>query len=204
MRLEKYILEGDTKADLDTFLKETKQYRDEMRGSRLWRAHNHRVISVQKFSARSNRRPKDTPQEVHEFLDKFFQTNFGWKARSQGVFAASTPNGIDIFGKYTDLIYPCNGYKFVYSKTIQDLTNWLEEGGYIDSVNADKWESINFDDTVVRVQLLKKLQGMYIDKNLRGATGLNTEVMLHCPNGYYMLSGDFFRINYDAIEGDYR
>jgi len=205
MRLVNYINEATDEEVLNYFLAETKQYRDMMKGVRLWRAHNHKINGVQKFSHRHERRPKDTPKEVHVWLDAWFKKKFGFKARSDAVFAASTPNGIDMFGKYTDLIYPVNGFKFVYANTIQDLTAWLEDNGYIQQIGTKWYVDPKFEDERYRKDLEKILSREYQHTDLPSASWSSTEVMLHCPNGYYMVGGnDYFRNNFDAIEGDYK
>ena len=206
MRLENFIInEASEEETLQQFLKETKQYRDMMKGVRLWRGHNKKIDGIKKFTARKDRQPKDTPKEVHEWLDKFFKQNFGWKARSEGVFAAAMPNGIEHFGKYVDLIYPCNGFKFVYASNIQDLTAWLEDEGYIEQVSGNKWEPTGFNHDGMRMNLLKRLTQEYTDKNLPNASWGGVEVMLNCPNGYWLLGGGgWLQKYYDEIEGDYR
>lgn len=164
MRLERYITEATDEEVLNYFLAETKQYRDMMKGTRLWRGHNHKIKGVQKFSHRHDRTPRDTPKEVHEWLDKWFNSKFGFKARSDSVFTASTPNGIEMFGKYVDLVYPANGFKFVYSNIIQDLTAWLEDNGYIEQV-GNKWVvQTKFQNENYRKDLEKILSREYTHK----------------------------------------
>ena len=196
MRLEKYINRIDETTDeelLNYFLSEVKDYLKEQNGVRLWRATNKNIKGIQKFSARSDRHPRDTPKEVHEWLDKWFKSNFGWKARSQGVFCASTPSGIEMFGKNVNLFFPCNGYKYIYSNTIHDLTAWLEDNGYIEEMSNGKWEATGFNHEGMRMSLMKRLKQEYTDKKLPDASWANTEVMMHCPNGYYQIDGAFFK-----------
>jgi hypothetical protein len=201
MRLENYINESTDEDKLQIFLSEVSDYLKEMNGVRLWRATNKDIKGIQKFSARQNRQPRDTPLEVHKWLDDWFKKNFGWRARSQGVFAASTSGGIQMFGKNVNLIYPCNGYKYIYSNSIHDLTEYLDTQGYINEVEAGgEWEiDPKFNDLRFREQLSKILKQEYTDKKLPDSSYNATEVMLYCPNGYYQLDGDFFRKFADDI-----
>jgi len=202
MRLEKYITRIDENTDeelLAYFLSEVKDYLKEQDGVRLWRAHNHNIKGIQKFSARKNRKPRDTPKEVHDFLDKWFKSNFGWKARSEGVFCSTTPSNIEPFGKNVDLFFPCNGYKYVWSNIIQDMTVWLEDNGYIEATGRGKWEATGFNHGGMKMTLMKTLKQEYTNKNLPQASYASTEVMMYCPNGYYQIDGDFFKKFYREI-----
>jgi hypothetical protein len=35
---------------------------------------------------RKNRKPLDTPLQIHNYWNNLFQKKFGWKVRSEGVF----------------------------------------------------------------------------------------------------------------------
>jgi hypothetical protein len=69
---------------------------------------------------RTDRRPKDTPEDIQEMLDKKFKKKFGWKPRSEGVFANPDPSYASHYGKSV-VIFPQNGFKYVWSPNIQDL-----------------------------------------------------------------------------------
>ncbi len=207
MRLEKFINinEKTEEEHLNSFLSETTEYRKMMKGVRLWRAHNHKLKGIQKFYQRHDRIPKDTPKEIHDWLDDWFNKNFGFRARSDAVFASSTPGYLDYYGKYTDLIYPCNGFKFVYSNIIRDLTIWLKETGYVKSKDSRLYAEQKFKNSDNRKELEKILKQSYTNKDLPAASLSPTEVALYCPNGFYMIGGgDFFEKHYNEIIGDYK
>jgi hypothetical protein len=75
---------------------------------------------------RVDRAPKDTDADRHDELDKYFLEEFGWKARSEGVFV--TPD-YDTAWSYTDLpgylgvfiIIPDKSYKYIWSAKVRDL-----------------------------------------------------------------------------------
>ena len=88
MKLEKYLTENNPKSkesrDLELikyFKSETTQWFKEMGQQRVWRSTNRKINDLQKVSARKDRKPKDTPKEIHVWFDDWFKTKFGWKAR---------------------------------------------------------------------------------------------------------------------------
>jgi hypothetical protein len=89
---------------------------------KVWRGTHHSIGGIQKFVPRSDRKPKDTNIWVHNLLNKEFLKKFGWKVRN-GVFATSDKNEILIrnYG-IPYLFFPVNGFKFVWSPDIGDLT----------------------------------------------------------------------------------
>ncbi len=86
------------------------------------------------------------------------------------------------------------------------MTKWLEDYGYIENIGGNKWRVTDrFEDESVRKDLKKVLSREYHHRNLDRASWYGTEVMLYCPNGYYLIGdGDFFRNNYYEIEGIYK
>lgn len=85
---------------------------------------------VWKKKVRKNRRPTDTPEELHKGIDELFQKKFGWKARSQAIFCWSIPfqYNVMILGKW--MVFPTGNYKYIWSKEIQDLWAYIEDISY--------------------------------------------------------------------------
>lgn len=190
MRFDDYLSEGISQAEFDQFAKDTTQWFGEMTDGRLWRGSKRKVKGITKMVPRPDRTPRDAPLDVHNEFDKAFKKGFGWKTRSQGVFAATTPE-VDTFGK-PYLFYPVNGYKYVWSPGIGDLTLELNRDGMLLNdvtgkyITTDKWDE-NKDEYV------KGVISKYSDKNLPQATWENVEVMFYCPNGYYLMGDVFLR-----------
>jgi hypothetical protein len=82
-----------------------------------------------KKSVRKNRQPRNTPPEMHEFLDDMFLKKFGWKARSEGVFASINEQMGSIYG-YPFVIFPVGNYKLLWSPLIRDLLINLHLGKF--------------------------------------------------------------------------
>jgi len=68
-----------------------------------------------------NRRPSDTPYEIHDLLNIFFKKKFGWPVRN-GVFATSDSGEVEI-NDYGNVHYffPEDRFKFCWSPEIRDL-----------------------------------------------------------------------------------
>lgn len=65
------------------------------------------------------RPPKDTPIEVHRFINKMFKEKFGWKVRD-GVAATPQTHTAETYGR-VHIFFPVNGYKYVWSRKVKDL-----------------------------------------------------------------------------------
>lgn len=77
-------------------------------------------------TVRTERIPKDTPDEVSKIVDDIFEEKFGWKPRSQAMFCFTYKNrgGTNDYGaKFR--VFPMGELKFVYSARVRDLTYQL-------------------------------------------------------------------------------
>jgi hypothetical protein len=70
------------------------------------------------------RPPKDTPVEVHRYLNKLFLKAFGWKVRD-GVSTTADRNTAETYGATTYIFFPVDGYAYAWSRKVSDLYNWL-------------------------------------------------------------------------------
>ena len=75
---------------------------------------------------RTDRMPKDTSKKGHEYLGNLFKKYHGWNARKEGVFCFGNPAWADDYG-ITYIIFPVNGYKYVWSDDITDLTVYVQD-----------------------------------------------------------------------------
>lgn len=132
MRLYKFVNEESSRVELKAetdimrvierdckpFLKEFDQP--------LYRGTNKEIETFGKIKARTNRRPKDTPLELHDTLNELFYNKFGWYVRSEGTFVARNKS---MSGSYGDKYYflPIGRYKYVYSNDVYDLYSDVNE-----------------------------------------------------------------------------
>jgi len=75
---------------------------------------------------RADRMPKDTSKNGHEYLGNLFKKYHGWNARKEGVFCFGNPAWAGDYG-ITYIIFPVNGYKYVWSDDITDLYAYVSD-----------------------------------------------------------------------------
>ena len=128
--------------DCGPFIQELKKIKSGL----LYRGTKRSVPDIKKIKVRKDRKPLDTPPEVHNHLDNEFKKKFGWFARSEGVF--TTPVRYDT-GDYGDpyFFFPIGKYKFVWSKTVMDLFGYIESTPeYENYLNIVLDDDEGFDD----------------------------------------------------------
>jgi hypothetical protein len=148
MRLQQYITEEEKKnieviwdkltKDCKPFLKElsksmgsTSQENNLFyRGVESFSGVRH---NIKKKKTRTNRWPKDTPNEIHEILDDIFSQYFFWNVRSTGVFTSSSKGFAGGYGTPV-IFFPIGRYRYVYSPKIKDLYEYIggEELDYVE------------------------------------------------------------------------
>ena len=114
---------------------------------------------------RKNRRPRNTPKELHERADKWFEMKFGVKYRSHAVLLTSNvfiARAYAASEKHLFRVIPLGPYKFCWSKNIEDMLSLTVRscaGGALEHA----------------------LNGAsYIESNLKEAHKSGNEVMLYC------------------------
>jgi hypothetical protein len=146
-----------------------------------------------KITPREDRKPLDTKKWAHRILDEYFQSRFGWKARSEGVFAVARYEKAGFYGREY-IIFPLDGYKFVYSPDVLDLFSYPEEvvKSKIGGAEATKYfYSGGVDPTGANLKRVKDVifteldKKHYTDKNLGEAKW--GEVMFKCK-AYYAIN----------------
>ena len=133
MRLKGYLTEEKVAlADIiDTIHKDCKPILKEIQKAKkfVWRGSTKYVLDMKKVTHRQNRRPGDTPQEIHDHINKEFKRTFGWPARS-GVFATGSFKEAKSYGAGC-LFFPIGKFNFVWSPNIPDFFTEVEGSDYI-------------------------------------------------------------------------
>lgn len=106
--------------DCKPFLKELKKSDYEF----LYSGRKDVYQNFKKKKTRKRRRPKDTPIEIHNILDKSFKENFGVKARSESFFVSNNPYEVGEYGR-VHYVFPVGNYKLIYSNKVQDLYRYI-------------------------------------------------------------------------------
>jgi hypothetical protein len=137
MRYLNYINENnfveaieDKRESIDFLNKECSQFVKELKaGKRLFLRTRHTFSRNENDlltmkSLHGNREPIDTPKELSKKVDELLKSYFGWKPRSEGYFVWIDnvhSNRIKSNPNITRVIFPINGYKYVYSPEVMDL-----------------------------------------------------------------------------------
>lgn len=135
MRLQQYINEAKIKVDhgkiVNDLVRDSKQFLKDVGFDR-------QLISLTLFSGRAsespltpyiqkkvrtNRKPKDTPDDLHKTLDGKFQKKFGVKVRSSGLFCTGRVALAAAYG-HPFAVFPKGKYKVIWSPDVTDL--WLQ------------------------------------------------------------------------------
>ncbi len=172
-RFNNYLNES-LKQELDVVLNKIEDkcshYLNEVRKRNYWLYSGRRNDSdllIHK-KVRKDRRPKDTPLDLHFYLDELFRMKTGIKLRSNSVFGIRS---YDIARKYGTVyvLFPIgNNYSLWYNPDVNDL--WSE-------VSWIHKEQRSLDDEDIQ-KFLKDLVNGY----KRGFTKYMQETMLHCDN----------------------
>lgn len=129
---------------------------------------------------RKDRKPFDTPEWIHEALDKEFYKKFGWKARSQSVFAVGGAIRTTGYGGDTYIIFPTGKFEYLWSPKVSDLYGHLSQKySTLDGTDRD-WNK----DVLLYIP---KIVNTYKNTNLCEALKSDHEIMINCP-GYFFIS----------------
>jgi len=161
--------------EFDEFLeKNCSKFLEETGGRKLYRGVRNPIGDTFIGTPRKNRRPKDTPKEIHDSLDDFFDQTFGWNARSEGLFTTGSRRFASTYGLVYE-IYPLGEYRFLWAPKIRDLYIRIEEKFESSQHAFDKDptedEIYAFCDDVV---------SEYRDDNLEKAIESGNEIMIDC------------------------
>ena len=164
------------KKDCSKFLKEARGVF--WRGSRTGTL-DPRQHDIMKLSPRTDRQPRNTPKKVHDALDRYFLDEYGWKARSEGVFATRSGDHAGVYGPRW-MIFPIGNYKYVWSRDIVDLFDEVLDLGALD------YEEI-FD-----------IMDEFVYSKYDLADSGDSEVMFKCKN-YYLINNIYAKHIADLI-----
>jgi hypothetical protein len=196
MRLQRYITEEEKKnieviwdkltKDCMSFLKELKNSNSK-RKQFFYRGTTKKIAgNITKIKTRNDRKPRNTPEEIHNYLDKEFLKKFGWKARSEGVF--TTSHSRTGYGE-SYIFFPIGKYKYIFSTQILDLYSHLG-GGYIDDLYLDDNNNIEIIDDAINT---------YISNNMKRAMETMHETIFKCKE-YYMINSNYNDVLYNLIK----
>jgi hypothetical protein len=197
--------------------KECKQIINEMGGWSTWLTENIRVKDQYNLirgmrptslygirSARSQRTPKDTWPEIHQIIDDWFFQKFGYRYRSNAIFAVSNVHTAESYG-HPCLIFPRGHFRFCYSPDVEDLWDGVKMTLHKNfKSTVQKLATIESDEHFEQAvnQIISKLEGAgYTETNLREAIGYvygSSEIMIGCKD-YYYVKAKWFNKHYVPV-----
>jgi hypothetical protein len=127
-------------------------------GRFLYRGLSREVRDYVIFKPRTDRKPANTPKEIHEVLDNLLYKKFGWRPRSEGVFCIADSEEASDYG-YPMIVFPYDGFKYIWVPT---------RDSYISISDPNKDEKVE--------NLLKG----YTDTNITKALRAKYEITIKC------------------------
>jgi hypothetical protein len=128
---KEYIIENTIQEDLLRNIEEKcSKFITELKGTGkkdfLYRGHKTRIneYSIMK-PHKEGRIPRNTPKELHQYINKSMRRKFGWNTRD-GVFVTFNQENCVVYG-LPYLFFPIGKYRYVYSRVIEDLYTDVSE-----------------------------------------------------------------------------
>ena len=131
-------------------------------------------VEFSKKKIRKDRKPRDTPLDIHNWIDNWFYEKFKIRARSNTVFCTGDSISADGYNDNKYTIFPIGKFEIIWSDSIKDLYNTalMRKG-------LDYWKE----------DFLPHKSKSYKKGNLQSAIKSWHEIMLHCKE-YYILKYD--------------
>lgn len=134
---------------------------------------------------RQDRRPSDTPEIIHNYINDELEKKFGWRPREQAAF--TSPHYIRAEAGYSTMFFPIGKFEIVWHPKVRDLYT-----------HADIWiEDQQFDTR----EIDSIIEG-YKSGGLCGALKSRNEVMFRCKT-YYLVSPVTPGASYSDIQERY-
>ena len=152
---------------------------------------------------RTDRTPLDTSTTMHDIMNEYFKEKFGWAARSEGLFCTTSPSQARFYGDVY-IIFPVNGYKFIWSPLVHDLFD--KQNKFIKSFMKDRAGTksdlhafIDMSQTnsrEIKEDVFSMLDNLkYTDKSLQKSIIFNSEVMVKCNKYYAINKNKYYAFN---------
>ena len=217
MRLQQYLNEQRAAKELDVSLNEMVDLIQEECQPFLkdWKSKyvKHFLYSGRNYGfefgegkVRKNRKPKDTPQEIHQMVDDWFKKKFGVRVRSNSMFLSFNRSVAINYGNTTYIIFPIGKYKLFSSSSVEDLYIDIKEmlskilrdhdafmGGYALHLMYDDIKNIGSEDEFEE-KLYKFLEESFYTTNEYN----KNEQALVCDK-YYMIDTKYQKELYSML-----
>jgi len=178
------------KKDCMPFIKEMKKVKPE---SWIYRATESVIKDIKKIKPRTNRRPRNMPEELHTYMNMSFKKHFGWKPRSEGVFTSSDYWQLEHVYGNVYMFFPIGNYKYVYHPHVIDIYMFF-----------DQIYNISMGGKYIKIDKMKKKFNdiflQYTDKNLKKAYYGKVEITFKCKS-YFLVNRKYEDVLKENIYG---
>lgn len=182
MRLIEIITgeEAKLESQLQHMLEECGDYLEEVgfNARRVFHGTHRELANLVTAIPVTNRRPKDTPGAVHEYIDEYFVKKFDANFRSHAIFASGNSASAMAYGKL-HIVVPVNGYRYCWSKRVEDLYSDLGQW-------ADKSKALSklFD---FKTRTLDDQMEAELDEFLSDSQYQTTDIVAAIDSGYEIM-----------------
>jgi hypothetical protein len=127
-------------------------------------------INLSIKSTRKSRHPVDTPNQIHNDLDKLFFQKFRRRLRSESIFAFPDKDPNQSYGNPW-MVFPIGNYDIFWSNEIADLWDYIDKidlkstGGNVPISDCDMW----INNPILKNEankILESIASKYIQVNL--------------------------------------
>jgi hypothetical protein len=119
-------------------------------------------------SIRTDRYPRDTPPQAHNFMDEVFYKAFGVRARSNSIFVVGKVEEAKNYGKVYGIFPNGTNYKIIWSPKVDDLYARAFDYGDFTNIGSDFDElarHMGSDDYELRDSVHDRLGEMFDSEN---------------------------------------
>jgi len=182
MRLQQYLNEDIVKERIELIEKNCQPFLKDLKklnNRNLLYSGRPVTIDFTKKKVRKNRKPKNTPEKLHQLIDDWFYDKFSIRSRSNVIFCIFHYYEAALYGE-PHVIFPIGKYKAVSSPIVLDLTQFIEDTFF--DIMYDVKKNLYFKPGEEDILTSKLEQLKYTDKLKYHMN----EIMITCKE-YYIL-----------------
>jgi hypothetical protein len=161
--------------------KDCEFYFSQVKDPNLWlyRGSQSKLYHGMRYPFRQRERPVDTPGWAHREMNEFFQEKYGHPFRN-GLFVSGSADQASQYGKI-QIVIPKGKFEWLTSPEIEDLATTFMHAEDEEDEGADA----NADEELIHE--LKTSDWVH-SKDLEECIRSENEIMLWCPEGYFVLN----------------
>lgn len=139
-------------------------------------------VTAHIFDVHKDRRPKDSPLNLHVFAGQYFEDKFGFNFRSGAVFGAGD---VSEYSGWEYAIFPLGKWSYVWSPEVDDLFvkffRYYKQTEYYKPGGSEDFDISGFRRRVSKKVVWATLDLMkYTNNNLPAAIRSGHEIMIDC------------------------